>query len=116
MERVTKNGMDRRQHPRVRVRGNAVVSAAGRMLGLASVENVSLTGAMLAGKMEPPAVGGNVRVMITSGKLLGAAFQAEVRWGYFESGKVKFGVRILPQQPAVAGLIRNVLLDDQSHT
>jgi hypothetical protein len=71
---------------------------------------------MLAGKMEPPAIGGNVRVMITSGKLLGAAFQAEVRWGFYESGKVKFGVRILQGQPAVAGLIRDVLLDEQSPT
>ena len=116
VEGVPENTTDRRQHPRVRVQGNAVVSSAGRMLGLVSIQDVSQAGALLAGKLGPPAIGQNIRVTVASGELVGATFQAEVRWGFVQGDSIKFGVRILPGQAATIERLRDFVRDELSRS
>jgi hypothetical protein len=89
------NKLERRQYPRLPFHAEAVVSEGGRALGAVRFENLSLSGALLLGDIEPD-VGSVVQVTVTSGRLIGASFGAEVRWIATASGAVRFGIQIPP--------------------
>ena len=109
MDSVAPDGIDRRQHPRVRASGDVTVSQSGRALGPVCFQNLSLGGAMLVGNVEAPTVGSPIEATVTSGRLQGVSFQAEVRWAVVQACSVRFGVRILPAQ---AKLIQDIVLEE----
>jgi hypothetical protein len=111
MTSVAPGGIERRQHPRVPFCANAVISQEERGLGSAGIQNLSVEGALLVAEFEPP-LGSLLQMTITSGKLKGASFRAEVRWAVVGADLVRFGVRILLQETAIAGLIQGVVLEE----
>jgi hypothetical protein len=105
------NGIERRRHPRVHFFAEALISEAGRTLGPVSIHDLSASGASLVGHLEA-VVGSTVQVTITSGKLAGASFQAEVRWTAVRPNFVRIGVQILQAQNTAAKLIQDVVLEE----
>jgi hypothetical protein len=111
MSKLGPNGIERRQHPRVRFCAEALVSEAGNPLGPVSIQDISVGGALLVGSAKA-ATGAKIQVTITSSELAGWSFHAEVRWTVARSGATVMGVQILQAPTAFANRVQDVVIQE----